>query len=199
MRRIALAILALPFATPAFPQGQRPTPDQLCNPAIQKAYLAKVHEGDRPYQEAEITERCAHAHLPATPVHETADTDPDATHKHWTYAAKYTGDGKRIVSAGFDRTVKLWDAETGRLIRTLTRFENTNPERNPSLGFVRGLALLPDGKRVIVNADGYPLRIVSLDADETANATVEPTRPGGVLGILATGHDDIPYRWNMSL
>jgi WD40 repeat protein len=199
MRRIALVVLALPFATPAFPQGQRPTPEQLCNPAIQKAYLAKVHEGDRPYQEAEITERCAHAHLPATPVHDTADTDPDATHKHWTYAAKYTRDGKLIVSAGFDRTVRLWDAETGRLVRTLTRFANQDPERNPSLGFVRGLAVLPDGKRVIVNADGYPLRIVALDADESANGSAEPASRGGVLGVLKSGDAEGPYRWNMSL
>jgi WD40 repeat protein len=198
-RRVALVLLTLPVAAPALAQAQRPTPEQLCNPTIQKAYLATVHEGDRPYQEAEITERCAHAHLPAKPVHDTADTDPDATHTHWTYAAKYTGDGKLIVSGGFDRTVKLWDAETGRLVRTLTRFENNNPERNPSLGFVRGLAFLPDGKRVVVNADGYPLRIISLDADEAANGSAEPPSRGGVLGILKTGDAEGPYRWNMSL
>jgi WD40 repeat protein len=196
-RRFALALLALSLSGPAIAQGSQPTPEQLCNPVVLGALLKRLPEGERPYVEAEVTERCAHAHLPDKPRHDTADADPEATHKHWTYAAVYSPDGALIVSGGFDRTVKLWDAGTGRLLRTLTRFENAQPDRNPSRGFVRRIAFLPDGKRVLVNADGYPLRIVALDAD---GQTVAAPARGGLLAALdKPDAQDEHYAWNMVL
>lgn len=196
-RRFALAFLTFSLSGPAIAQNPQPTPEQLCNPVVLAALLKRLPEGERPYVEAEVTERCAHAHLPDKPLHDTAEADPEATHKHWTYAAVYSPDGALIVSGGFDRTVKLWDAGTGRLLRTLARFENAQPDRNPSLGFVRRIAFLPDGKRVLVNADGYPLRIVALDADAEV---VAPAAGGGLLGRLGNpSAEDEHYAWNMAL
>jgi len=36
----------------------------------------------------------------------------------------FSRDGKKIYSASFDRTVKIWDTETGRLLKTFAGFED---------------------------------------------------------------------------
>jgi WD40 repeat protein len=57
-----------------------------------------------------------------------------------------TPDGKRAVSASVGRTLKVWDLETGRALRTLEGHSD----------FVRGVAVTPDGKRA-VSASGSPV------------------------------------------
>lgn len=47
----------------------------------------------------------------------------------------YTPDGKTIVSGSADGTVRIWDRETGKLIRTVA----------PHSGLILGLAVSPDG------------------------------------------------------
>ncbi|MFN8003838.1 MAG: hypothetical protein U0X75_22820 [Acidobacteriota bacterium] len=46
-------------------------------------------------------------------------------HRGWTMYAKYSPDGKLIASASWDYTVKLWDAATGRELRTLKGHANS--------------------------------------------------------------------------
>ncbi len=50
----------------------------------------------------------------------------------------YSPDGGRVASASSDETIKLWDTETGREVRTL---------RGHSKGINR-LAYSPDGRRL---------------------------------------------------
>ncbi len=57
---------------------------------------------------------CATIDLPRVPVHDTADPSTDATHTNWIFDAQYSPDGKSIVSTGFDGTLRVWDAETGK-------------------------------------------------------------------------------------
>jgi WD40 repeat protein len=63
----------------------------------------------------------------------------------------YLPDGRSLVSAGIDQSLRVWDAESGRLFR---RLENHT-------GPVQGLALRPP------QPDGDPPMVVSIGADRT--------------------------------
>ena len=58
----------------------------------------------------------------------------------------YSPDGKRIASAGHDKTVKVWDTVTGETLLTLKDHK----------GPVTALAFSPDGKR-LVTAQALPV------------------------------------------
>ncbi len=81
----------------------------------------------------------------------------------------YSPDGGRIATAGSDRTAKVWDANTGALIRTLTGHTNE----------VRGIAYSTDGGR-----------IATASSDNTANVWDANT---GTLIRTLTGHTRIVF------
>ena len=51
----------------------------------------------------------------------------------------YSPDGQRIVTASFDQTAKVWEAQTGKELLTLTGHK----------GIVRSVAYSPDGQRIV--------------------------------------------------
>ena len=54
----------------------------------------------------------------------------------------YSPDGKRIVTGSEDKTVKVWDAETGR---------RSSPSRGTQAR-VNSVAFSPDGKRIVTGS-----------------------------------------------
>jgi len=58
-------------------------------------------------------------------------------------------DGKWVVSASDDRTLKKWDAETGAELRTL----------NDHIGRVNSCAISPDGKWIVSASDDETLKV----------------------------------------
>jgi WD40 repeat protein len=197
-RRAAWVVLALSFSTPAW--GQQVDMAKLCDPSFdRKLVLSRLPAGERKQLEAELAQLCEQLMLPDKPVHDTADGDPDATHKDSNSHARFSADGKWIASASFDQTVKLWDAATGKLVRTVAtapafRYDDSTREAR-----YRDLVFLPDGKRLAAAADGHPVQIVSLDTGEVLKTIgTRSTRdyPFGQLlamsksGLLFVSNDD---------
>nr|NCR75131.1 hypothetical protein [Microcystis aeruginosa K13-06] len=60
-------------------------------------------------------------------------------HQGYVITAAFSPDGKRIVTASWDKTARVWDAETGREIASLNGHQNT----------VITAAFSPDGKRIV--------------------------------------------------
>ena len=70
-------------------------------------------------------------------------------HSSWVTAAALTPDGGEVVSASYDRTLRVWDLESGRSLRTL---EGHSRE-------VNGVAITRDGSRAVSASGDATLRV----------------------------------------
>ena len=64
-----------------------------------------------------------------------------------------TADGKRAISASLDHTLKVWDLETGRELRTLAGHSAS----------VLGVAVTVDGKRAVSASEDKTLKVWDLE------------------------------------
>ncbi|KIM28371.1 hypothetical protein M408DRAFT_57282, partial [Serendipita vermifera MAFF 305830] len=62
----------------------------------------------------------------------------------------FSPDGKRIVSGSSDKTVRVWDAETGQAVGA--------PFQGHDQG-VNSVAFSPDGKRIVSGSDDKTVRV----------------------------------------
>jgi WD40 repeat protein len=60
-------------------------------------------------------------------------------HSRPVISVAFSPDGKRVLTGSFDKTARLWDAETGKEIRSFVGHTDT----------VVSVAFSPDGKRVL--------------------------------------------------
>jgi len=85
-----------------------------------------------------------------------------------------TPDGKRAVSASGDKTLKVWDLESGRALRTLEG--HSAP--------VHGVAVTPDGKRAVSASGDKTLKVWDLESGR-ALRTLEG-HSDSVVGVAVT-------------
>ncbi|GAB1545461.1 hypothetical protein NUACC21_81370 [Scytonema sp. NUACC21] len=74
-------------------------------------------------------------------------------HSNVVQAVAVTPDGQRLISASWDKTLKVWDVKTGKELRTLTGHSNS----------VLAVAVTPDGQRVISGSEDYTLKVWDLE------------------------------------
>ena len=89
-------------------------------------------------------------------------------------AVAVTPDGKQAVSASGDKTLKVWDLETGRALHTLEGHS----------GYVHGVAVTPDGKRAVSASDDKTLKVWDLETSRALH-TLEG-HSGYVAGVAVT-------------
>ncbi|NLU76145.1 hypothetical protein HCC61_26455 [Streptomyces sp. HNM0575] len=105
-----------------------------------------------------------------------------------------TPDCRRLVSAGWDGTVRLWDAHTGEEIRTLSGHTN----------IVTGVAVSPDGEWIASTSWDDTVRLWNADTGEetrtlsghTDTVTGVAIAPGGTWFATA-GEDHTVRLWNV--
>jgi WD40 repeat protein len=71
-------------------------------------------------------------------------------------SAAFSPDGKRIVTASDDKTVRLWDAGTGKQI---------DEPLTGHMGHVSSAAFSPDGKRIVTASDDKTVRLWETSAN----------------------------------
>ena len=79
-----------------------------------------------------------------------------AGHTDEVSAVSVTPDGRRAVSGSHDKTLKVWDLETGRELRTL----------EGHAGSVSAVSVTPDGRRAVSGSHDKTLKVWDLEKGE---------------------------------
>ena len=85
-------------------------------------------------------------------------------HRGRVRSVAVSGDGRRAVSGSNDRTLKLWDLESGAACRTL-------PD---PIGTARAVALSADGRQTVWASSDWTLKVWNLERGEEAAQDARP-------------------------
>ena len=114
-------------------------------------------------------------------------------HKEAITQIQYSPDGQLIASASWDKTIKLWDAESGDLVDTLKGHENG----------INSIAFSPDGQTLISGSEGKTIKLWNLEGKPKLIKTLKghtdsiktvTVSPDGKL-IASAGYDNTIKLW----
>ncbi|MFO0890131.1 MAG: protein kinase [Isosphaeraceae bacterium] len=116
-------------------------------------------------------------------------------HDDWIYALAFSPDGKELASGGWDKTIRVWNLESGTIRLSLDQHE----------GPVTGLCYTRDGSRLISASSDHTVRFWSTGEGRELYVLRGHSRGVGALalspdeGLLATGGEDHTLRiWAFS-
>ena len=75
-------------------------------------------------------------------------------HTDWVYDFTFSPDGRLLVSAAGDHTLKLWSVADGRVLHTLTGHAGT----------VNSCAFSPDGQLIVSASEDHSLKLWQVDS-----------------------------------
>eukprot|EP00906_Rhabdomonas_costata_P038761 RCo054841 len=78
--------------------------------------------------------------------------EPLRGHTGWVFSVSISPDGNLLASGSWDKTIKLWNLESGKLERTLTGHT----------GWVRAVAISPNGSRLVSGSDDGTVKVWNL-------------------------------------
>ena len=81
-----------------------------------------------------------------------------AGHEKTISQIKYSPDGNLIASASWDKTIKLWDAKTGKLVDTLTAKDAVN-----------SITFSPDGRTLVSGSEDKTIKIWDITRQAQTN------------------------------
>ena len=89
-------------------------------------------------------------------------------HTDWVYRLDLSRDGKRVLSGSKDQTIRLWDVQTGELLRTFPGDDPTTPEiLEGHFGDVVDVTFSPDERLAASASFDHTVRIWDLETGET--------------------------------
>ncbi len=108
---------------------------------------------------------------------------------------QYSPDGKLIASAGWDKTIKLWNAKSGRLVNTLRHKDGVN-----------SIAFSPDGQTLVSGSEDKTIKIwniinkpklIKTLTGHTDSIKAVAVSPDGKL-IASAGYDNTIKLWSIA-
>ncbi len=101
----------------------------------------------------------------------------DPGQRETVYAVAVTPDGKRVVSGSEDRTLKVWDLESGQVLQTLSGHGD----------WVRAVALTPDGQRAVSGSDDGTLKVWDLASGKEIHTLSGHSEDVGAVALTPDG------------
>ncbi len=112
-----------------------------------------------------------------------------AGHSFHVSAVAVLPDGKRAVSASWDKTLRVWDLETGRTLRTLEGHSSS----------VYGVAVTPDGKRVVSASQDNTLKLWDLESGRALRTMEGHSGEVSSVVVMPDGRTAVSASWDKTM
>jgi WD40 repeat protein/uncharacterized caspase-like protein len=94
-------------------------------------------------------------------------------HSSWVRSVAFAPDGKQVLTGSMDNTARLWDARTGKELRTFTGYSNG----------VKCVAFSPDGKQVLIGGGDNTAQLRDAQTGKELRTFTGPSRAFTVFAV----------------